>query len=107
MRRVWYRILCRRWTRVLIMRTNGMAAGMWRVDHYHMKAKEYRNEYFKNFETDEPVEQYDDRNRLYCVKEKIMYSAHVPGSKARAQALEDLEFLIQKYASDEGAVKGD
>lgn len=77
-----------------------MAIGMWRVDHHHMKAKEYRNEYFKNFEPDEPVEEYDDRNRLYCIKEKIMYSAHVPGTKAREQALEDMEFLIKKLFSD-------
>jgi protein-ribulosamine 3-kinase len=77
-----------------------MAIGMWRVDHHHMKAKEYRNEYFKNFEPDEPVEEYDDRNRLYCIKEKIMYSAHVPGTKARAQALEDMQYLISKYDED-------
>lgn len=78
-----------------------MAIGMWRVDHHHMKAKEYRNEYFKVFEPDEPVEEYDDRNRLYCVKEKIMYSAHVPGTKARAQALDDLHYLIAKFGEEE------
>jgi fructosamine-3-kinase len=74
-----------------------MAIGMWRVDHHHMKAKEYRNEYFSSFEPDEPVEDYDDRNRLYCVKERLMYSAHVPGTKARAQALEDLGYLVEKF----------
>ncbi|KAB5560257.1 Fructosamine kinase-domain-containing protein [Coniochaeta sp. 2T2.1] len=78
-----------------------MALGMWRVDHHQMKAKEYRNEYFKNFEPDEPVEEYDDRNRLYSLKERLMYSAHVPGSKARAQALGDMQYLISKYCNEE------
>lgn len=74
-----------------------MAIGMWRVDHHHMKAKEYRNEYFKLFAPDEPITEYDDRNRLYCLKEKIMYSAHVPGTKAREQALDDMLYLIDKF----------
>lgn len=78
-----------------------MAIGMWRCDHHHMKAKEYRNEYFKRFEPDEPVDEYDDRNRLYSLKEKVMYSAHVPGTKARAQALEDMLYLIQKFVDPE------
>lgn len=74
-----------------------MAVGMWRVDHHHMNGKEYRNEYFKTFEPDEPVEDYDDRNRLYSIKEMLMYSAHIPGTKARAQALQDLTYLVQKF----------
>ncbi|KAJ0115033.1 vegetative incompatibility protein 4 [Diaporthe amygdali] len=78
-----------------------MAMGMWRVDHHHMKAREYRREYFKNYPPDEPQEEADDRNRLYAVKEEIMYSAHVPGTKARSQALEDLKFLIEKYVDYE------
>lgn len=84
-----------------------MAIGMWRVDHHNMKAKEYRNEYFKNYPPDDPVEEYDDRNRLYAVKERIMYSAHVPGTKARAQALEDLRYLIDKYGEDDETVMHD
>ncbi|KAK8124852.1 uncharacterized protein PG998_000611 [Apiospora kogelbergensis] len=78
-----------------------MAIGMWRVDHHHMKAKEYRNHYFQNYEPDEPVEECDDRNRLYAIKERIMYSAHVPGSKAREQALEDMLYLIEQYVEEE------
>jgi len=78
-----------------------MGVAMWRVDHHQMKAREYRNEYFKNFEPDEPMEEYDDRSRLYSLKEMLMYSAHVPGTKARAQALGDMEFLIKKYVTNE------
>ncbi|CEO59686.1 hypothetical protein PMG11_04353 [Penicillium brasilianum] len=47
----------------------------------------------------EPVKEYDDRNRLYSLKEKIMYSAHVPGTKAREQALEDMLYLIRKFVN--------
>ncbi|KAK8872739.1 vegetative incompatibility protein 4 [Apiospora arundinis] len=78
-----------------------MAIGMWRVDHHHMKAKEYRNQYFQNYEPDEPAEECDDRNRLYAIKERIMYSAHVPGSKAREQALEDMLYLIEQYVEED------
>lgn len=76
-----------------------MATGMWRVDHHRMNAKKYRNEYFKVFEPDEPVEEYDDRDRLYCVKEEIMYSAHVFETKACAQALEDLHHAIDEFVA--------
>lgn len=78
-----------------------MAMGMWRVDHHHMKAREYRREYFRHYPPDAPQEEADDRNRLYAVKEEIMYSAHVPGSKSRARALENLRFLIDKYVEYE------
>ncbi|CAG8265115.1 unnamed protein product [Penicillium nalgiovense] len=78
-----------------------MAIGMWRVNHHLMNAPRYRNSYFKLFKPDEPVDEYDDRNRLYCLKEKIMYSAHVPGTKARGEALDDMLYLIDKYVGDE------
>lgn len=81
--------------------------GMWRVDHHNMKAREYRREYFENYPPDEPQEEADDRNRLYSVKEEIMYSAHVPGSKSRAQALENLRYLIDKYVEYEDSEEDD
>jgi protein-ribulosamine 3-kinase len=64
---------------------NEMEIGMWRVDHHRLKAKAYRQEYIRNVEPSEPAEEWDDRNRLYSVKTKLMYSAHVPGSKVRKQ----------------------
>lgn len=75
-----------------------MAVGMWRVEHHEMHEAKYREEYFKQFKPDEPAEECDDRNRLYALKERLMYSAHVPGCEARAQALEDLQYLIRKFA---------
>lgn len=62
---------------------NEMELGIWRTDHHRMKSKAYRIEYLRNFEASEPVDQWDDRNRLYSVKTQLMYSAHVPGTKVR------------------------
>ncbi|KAL9122772.1 MAG: hypothetical protein Q9187_000670 [Circinaria calcarea] len=64
---------------------NEMEIGMWRTDHHRMKAKAYKREYLRNFEPSEPTEEWDDRNRLYSVKTKLMYSAHVPGTNVRNQ----------------------
>ncbi|KAI1183963.1 Fructosamine kinase-domain-containing protein [Nemania serpens] len=58
-----------------------MAIEMWRVDHHKMKAEKYQNAYFKLFKSDEPMGEWEDRNCLYAIKERIMYSAHIPGSK--------------------------
>ncbi|KAI0196600.1 Fructosamine kinase-domain-containing protein [Xylaria flabelliformis] len=76
-----------------------MAIGMWRVDHHQMHSKIYRDTYFKFFRADEPTGECDDRNRLYAIKERIMYSAHLPGSAARAKALEDMQYLIEKFVN--------
>jgi fructosamine-3-kinase len=74
-----------------------MAVGMWRVRHHKMNAPAYREEYFRNFAPDEPVSEFDDRNRLYSIKETIMYSALKPGHIARKEALKDMEYLIEKF----------
>ncbi|KAI8952518.1 Fructosamine kinase-domain-containing protein [Xylaria longipes] len=76
-----------------------MAIGMWRVDHHKMHSRIYRDTYFKNYRADEPTGDCEDRNRLYAIKERIMYSAHVPGSAARAKALEDMQYLIEKFVN--------
>ncbi|PKS13159.1 hypothetical protein jhhlp_000501 [Lomentospora prolificans] len=71
--------------------------GIWRCDHHKMKSDVYRNEYFKNYEPSEPIEEYDDRNRLYSVETLIINSAHFPGSQTRKIALEELKYLIDKF----------
>ncbi|KAI6082943.1 Fructosamine/Ketosamine-3-kinase [Hypoxylon rubiginosum] len=71
--------------------------GIWRCEHHQMKAKEYRNEYFKNYEPSEPIEEFDDRNRLYSVETLIINSAHFPGAKTRQLAVDELKYLIDKY----------
>ena len=64
---------------------NEMEIGMWRTEHHRMKAKAYKCEYLRNMEPSEPVDEWDDRNRLYSDKTKLMYSAHVPGTNVRNQ----------------------
>lgn len=72
-----------------------MAMDMWRVDYHYIKAREYRREYFRHYPP-------GDRKRLYAAEEEIMHSAHVLGSKSRAQALENLRYLIDKYVELRG-----
>lgn len=71
--------------------------GIWRCEHHEMKNPDYRNEYFRNFEPSEPVEEFDDRNRLYAVETLLINSAHFPGADTRELALKELEYLIQRY----------
>ncbi|XXG95761.1 hypothetical protein Hte_002032 [Hypoxylon texense] len=75
--------------------------GIWRCEHHEMKAEEYRNEYFKNHEPSEPVEEFDDRNRLYSVETLLINSAHFPGTNTRQLAVDELKFLIEKYLKTE------
>ena len=77
-----------------------MEIGMWRVDHHKMKAKAFKREYLRNTDISEPIDEFDDRNRLYSIKTKLMYSAHVPGSNVRKQVFENLCFLVEKCCSD-------
>jgi protein-ribulosamine 3-kinase len=71
--------------------------GIWRCEHHQMHDEAYRNEYFKNLGPSEPVEEFDDRNRLYSVETLFMNSAHFPGSETRRRALNELTWLINRY----------
>ena len=62
---------------------NEMELGIWRTDHHRMNGSSYKREYERNFRASEPIEEWDDRNRLYCVKTQLMYSAHIPGTNVR------------------------
>ena len=64
---------------------NELELGQWRCNHRHLRAKPYKREYLRHFPASEPVEKWDDRNRLYSLNEQIMYSAHVPGTDVRHQ----------------------
>jgi fructosamine-3-kinase len=76
--------------------------GIWRCEHHKMKADHYRDEYLKNFGPSEPVAEFDDRNRLYCVETLLINSAHFPGSMTRNRALDELKWLIDKYHYHQG-----
>ena len=61
-----------------------MDLGMWRYERYEFaKKSEYKQEYLRVMGVDEPVEEFDDRNRLYCVKMNVVRSAHHPGCEER------------------------
>ena len=62
---------------------NEMELGIWRTDHHRMSGPSYKREYERHFQASEPAAEWDDRNRLYCVKTQLMYSAHVPGTHVR------------------------
>jgi protein-ribulosamine 3-kinase len=61
---------------------NEMETGIWRVAHHRIKAEAYRKEYVQHYEKSEPVEEWDDRLKLYGVKTKLMYSAGVLNGQA-------------------------
>ncbi|KAK9418707.1 putative protein-ribulosamine 3-kinase [Seiridium unicorne] len=71
--------------------------GIWRVAHHQMTDEKYRREYFKNYPPSEPVEEVDDRNRLYAVETLLINSLAFPGAKTRQLAYEELKFLINKF----------
>ncbi|KAJ5646091.1 hypothetical protein N7490_002463 [Penicillium lividum] len=74
--------------------------GIWRCEHHNMKGEEYRNEYFRNYMPSEPIEEFDDRNRLYSVETLLINSAHFPGSQTRQRAVDELHYLINKFLSN-------
>lgn len=62
---------------------NEMELGMWRCERHGIKSKVYKQQYLKNFAASEPADEWDDRNRIYCVKMNMIHSAHHPGSDVR------------------------
>ena len=74
--------------------------GIWRCEHHQMHDEVYRQKYLENYEESEPTEEFDDRNRLYSVETLLINSAHFPGSETRARALNELNWLINKYREE-------
>ncbi|KAI1323762.1 Fructosamine/Ketosamine-3-kinase [Xylariaceae sp. FL0255] len=70
---------------------------IWRVAHHKMTDDKYRNEYFKHFPLSEPIEEADDRSRLYAVETLLINSLSFPGAETRKLAYEELRALIEKY----------
>lgn len=63
---------------------NEMDLGTWRCEWgQHFRAKVYFRNYLKNFEPAEPVDEFDDRNRLYSLKYNLVFASCWPGSVAR------------------------
>ncbi|KAI0965500.1 Fructosamine kinase-domain-containing protein [Xylaria arbuscula] len=70
---------------------------IWRVAHHQMTHDKYWREYFKYYPPSEPLEEADDRNRLYSVETLLVNSLSFPGAKTREVAYEELRLLIEKY----------
>lgn len=63
---------------------NEMELGHWRCEFSSVfRAKIYTRHYLRNFPAAEPVDEFDDRNRLYSIKGAINYAAGHPGSLLR------------------------
>lgn len=63
---------------------NEMELGPWRCEYTSVFCgKEYIEQYLRHYPAAEPVEEFDDRNRLYSLKGAINYSAGHPGSQVR------------------------
>ncbi|KAK4665647.1 hypothetical protein QC763_0064640 [Podospora pseudopauciseta] len=78
---------------------NEMELGHWRCEFSAVfRDKSYTEHYQQNYPPPEPVEEFDDRNRLYSLKGAIVYSAGHPQSSMRKTAYNNMLYLIEKYA---------
>lgn len=63
---------------------NEMELGHWRCEFSSaFRSKVYWKHYLQNYPAAEPVDEFDDRDRLYSLKGAINYSAGHPGSLLR------------------------
>lgn len=62
---------------------NEMEIGMWRCTRHRINEEIFTRQYLREFPKSEPVEEWDDRNRLYCVKMNAIHSAHHKGDVVR------------------------
>ncbi|KAL8706989.1 MAG: hypothetical protein Q9201_000037 [Fulgogasparrea decipioides] len=95
-----------------------MEVGMWRCERHAIHDEKYKNAYLEQVPKDEPADEWDDRNRLYCIKMNVIHSAHHRGVRERqtydlphpqqpsrsgmrltkSSVFEDMCYLIDKYA---------
>ncbi|KAK0724629.1 Fructosamine/Ketosamine-3-kinase [Lasiosphaeris hirsuta] len=81
--------------------------GMWRRDGAKNLGLQYLREYQKLARPSKPEEEFDDRNRLYCMAFSLTHSALNPGDAERKKVLNDMAYLCEKYAPREGIPKYD
>lgn len=75
---------------------NEMELGMWRSDIYRF-GKPYFRQYLSHLHPSEPVEQFDDRNRLYCIKFTIAHCLGWPDSSQSDRQSYDLFLGIHPF----------
>ncbi|KAL6810212.1 Fructosamine kinase domain-containing protein [Trichoderma camerunense] len=87
---------------------NEMELGHWRCEFtYVFRAEVYTWHYLKNYPAAEPVDEFEDRNRLYSLKGAINYAAGHPKSIMRKTAYNNMCYLCEKYAPIDGIDKYD
>ncbi|KAF1836459.1 hypothetical protein BDW02DRAFT_615948 [Decorospora gaudefroyi] len=85
---------------------NEMEFGTWRASWaYHFNSPVYMRLYQRQIEPSEPVDEWDDRNRLYSLHPYLNDSAGHPGSISRQTAYNDMLYLCEKYAPLESLEK--
>ena len=82
---------------------NEMEMGHWRCEFSSVfRLKAYIQHYLQKYPAAEPVDEFDDRNRLYSIKGAINYAAGRPGSILRKTAYNNMCYLCEKYAPIDG-----
>ncbi|KAI4127312.1 MAG: hypothetical protein LQ338_003272 [Usnochroma carphineum] len=77
---------------------NEMEFGTWRCSWaFHFNSPIYMRLYQRHVEPSEPVDEWDDRNRLYSIHPYLNDSAGHPGSVSRQIAYNDMLYLCEKY----------
>ena len=62
---------------------NEMEIGMWRCVRHRIDAKVFTGHYLREYPVSEPVDEWEDRNRIYCVKMNVIHAAHHRGDIVR------------------------
>ncbi|KAK8111327.1 uncharacterized protein PG998_007784, partial [Apiospora kogelbergensis] len=77
---------------------NEMEFGTWRCSWaYYLISSVYMRMYQQYIEPSEPVEKWDDRNRLYSIHPYLTDAAGHPGSHSRQIAYNDISYPSEKY----------
>lgn len=62
---------------------NEMEIGMWRRQRHKIRSEAYKRAYLQNSTVSDPADEWDGRNRIYCVKMNKIHSAHHAGDVVR------------------------
>ncbi|KIW37402.1 uncharacterized protein PV06_10445 [Exophiala oligosperma] len=78
---------------------NEFEIGDWRCDYNKIHNRVYTRTYLRHYAPSEPRNEWDDRNRLYCIYYNILYSVNHQGQgkAVRQRAFDDMYYLIDKY----------
>ena len=76
---------------------NEYELGNWRAPRHRLSAKAYVESYKEHFPPSEPVEEWDDRNRLYSLRYDLAAAVFHPQSSLRQAVKEDMAVLCEKF----------